>query len=150
MMDLETVDAADLGRSLQGLGVNLLCRDVPAMARFLAEALGLGIHRLSTDFALASHEGLLIQLHADGTYHRHPLHAMLPESPPRGLGLQLYLFGIEPDLACARAPAAGGMVLEPPADKPHGLREATILSPEGYAFSPAVPLPATSRPTSTA
>ncbi len=27
------------------------------------------------------------------------------------------------------------------ADKPHGLREATILSPEGYAFSPAVARP---------
>ena len=31
-MDLETVDAADFGRSLSGLGVNLLCRDVRAMA----------------------------------------------------------------------------------------------------------------------
>jgi hypothetical protein len=31
------------------------------------------------------------------------------------------------------------MVIEPPADKPHGLRECTVLSPEGYAFSPAVP-----------
>ena len=39
--------------------------------------------------------------------------------------------------AVVRAEAAGHMVLERPADKPHGLREATILSPEGYAFSPA-------------
>jgi hypothetical protein len=38
----------------------------------------------------------------------------------------------------ARAEAAGYLVIEPPADKPHGLRECSVLSPEGYAFSPAV------------
>ena len=146
MMDLETVKAAELGRSLRGIGVNLLCRDVSAMARFMSEALGLSVHRLSADFALVRHADQLIQLHADGTYGRHPLHALLPESPPRGTGLQLYLFGIDPDAACTRAPAAGGMVLEPPADKPHGLREATILSPEGYAISPAIALPPGEQP----
>lgn len=141
MMDLETVPAADFGRSLQGLGVNLLCRDVPGMVRFLQGALGLTAHRVSRDFALVRHGDVLIQLHADSTFARHPLHDLLPENPPRGTGAQLYLFGIDPDAACARAEAAGGAVIEAPADKPHGLREATILSPEGYAFSPAVPLP---------
>jgi len=62
----------------------------------------------------------------------------VPETPPRGGGAQFYLFGIDPDAAAARAQAAGYMVPEPPADKPHGLRECTVLSPEGYAFSPAV------------
>ena len=38
----------------------------------------------------------------------------------------------------AVATTDGGLVVEMPSDKPHGLREATILSPEGYAFSPAV------------
>jgi energy-coupling factor transporter ATP-binding protein EcfA2 len=57
----------------------------------------------------------------------------------RGAGAQFYLFGIDPDAAAERAEAAGHMVIEPPADKPHGLRECTVLSPEGYAFSPAVP-----------
>jgi predicted enzyme related to lactoylglutathione lyase len=63
---------------------------------------------------------------------------LLPESGPMGAGVQLYLFGLDPDAACARADAAGGLVLEAPADKPHGLREATILGPDGHAFSPAV------------
>lgn len=140
-MDYETVDPASFGRGLRGLGVNLLCRDVEGMAGFLEAALGLSIHRLSADFAIARHDDVLIQLHADNTYRRHPLHGLLPENPPRGAGLQLYLFGIDPDMACANAGLAGGVVIEPPADKPHGLREATILSPEGYAFSPAVALP---------
>ena len=138
-MDLETVNAADFGRSLTGLGVNLLCRDVRAMAAFLAGVFGLGVHRLSNDFALIRHGAVLIQLHADGTFGAHPLLGIVPESPPRGAGAQFYLFGIDPDAAVARANDLGGVVIEPPATKPHGLREATILSPEGHAFSPAVP-----------
>ena len=138
-MDLETVDAAEFGRSLSGLGVNLLCRDVRAMAWFLQGVFGLGVHRLSADFALISHDTVLIQLHSDGTFGAHPLMGMLPEIPPRGAGAQFYLFGIDPDTAVAQAASFGGLVIEDPAVKPHGLREATILSPEGYAFSPAVP-----------
>lgn len=138
-MDLETVDPANFGRSLRGLGVNLLCRDVRGTADFLAGVFGLSLHRVSADFALARHGSVLIQLHADGTFARHPLHDLLPENPPRGAGVQLYLFGIDPDMAVSRAEAHGGTVIEPPTDKPHGLREATILAPEGHAFSPAVP-----------
>ena len=140
-MDYETVPAAALGRSLRGLGVNLLCRDVPGTARFLAEVFGLGVHRLGPDFALLTHDGAMFQLHSDRSFRAHPLPGLLPEAGPRGAGVQLYLFGVDPDAAAARAGAAGGVVLEPPADKPHGLREATILAPEGHAFSPAVPLP---------
>ena len=140
-MDLETVPADVFGRSLTGLGVNLLCRDVRATACFLRDALGLSLHRVSDDFALAAHGADLIQLHADGTFGSHPMLALLPENPPRGAGVQIYLFGIDPDAACLRAETAGGTVIEAPRDKPHGLREATILGPEGHAFSPAIALP---------
>ncbi len=141
-MDLETVAPAVFGRSLRGVGVNLLCRDVRAVAGFGAQVLGLGVHRLGDDFALLAHENMLIQLHSDRSYGAHPLLALVPEASPRGGAVQLYLFGLDPDAACARASTAGAMVLEPPTDKPHGLREATILSPEGHAFSPTVALPA--------
>ncbi len=139
-MDLETIPPADFGRSLEGLGVNLLCRDVRGMAGFLHGTFLMPIHRLSDDFALARHSTVLIQLHRDATFARHPLHGFLPKAPPRGCGAQFYLFGIAPDAACERAEGAGGTVIEPATDKPHGLREATILSPEGYAFTPAVAL----------
>ena len=141
-MDLETVAAAAFGRTLRGVGVNLLCRDVRAVAAFGAQVLGLGVHRLSDDFALLAHEGMLIQLHSDRSFGAHPLLALVPEAGARGGAVQIYLFGLDPDAACARAEASGAMVMEAPADKPHGLREATILSPEGHAFSPAVALPA--------
>jgi predicted enzyme related to lactoylglutathione lyase len=140
-MDLETVSAEAFGRSLTGVGVNLVTRDVRALAGFLSEVFGLRLHRLSDDFAIARHGDALIQLHADATYRAHPLLSLLPEAGARGAGAQVYLFGVDPDAAAARAGALGHTVLEPVADKPHGLRECTILSPEGYAFSPAVPRP---------
>ena len=138
-MDLETISAEDFGRSLSGVGLNLLTRDTRALAAFLTDVFGLSAHRLSGDFVIIRHGDALIQLHADGTYHAHPLPQLIPENPPRGGGAQFYLFGIDPDASVARAETLDHTVLEPPADKPHGLREATILSPDGYAFSPAVP-----------
>ena len=137
-MDHDTIDADTFGRSLTGLGVNLLSRDVRALAAFLHEVLGLAVRRLGDDFAIVLHGPSVFQLHADATFARHPLHAILPEADLRGRGAQFYLFGIDPDAAAARAAAAGHVVLEAPADKPHGLRECTLLSPEGYAFSPAI------------
>lgn len=140
-MDLETVSADAFGRSLTGIGLNLLTRDVRRLAGFLSDVFGLSVHRLSGDFAILRHGAMMLQLHSDGTFARHPLPGLIPENPPRGGGVQIYLFGIDPDAAIARATAAGHVVLEPVTDKPHGLREGTILSPEGYAFSPAIPIP---------
>jgi len=140
-MDLETVSAEDFGRSLAGIGVNLLSPDVVALVAFLTRVFDLTAHRVSADFAIIRHGDMMMQIHADATYGAHPLLSLVPETPPRGGGLQLYLFGIDPNAAIARAKALGHIVLEPAADKPHGLREATILSPEGYAFSPAMPKP---------
>lgn len=139
-MDLETVPADRFGRSLAGIGVNLLSRDVRGLAGFLVDVFGMRAHRLSDDFAILRHGDVLMQLHSDAAFARHPLPGLIPENPPRGGGVQIYLFGIDPDAAIARAANAGHVVLEPASDKPHGLREGTILSPEGYAFSPAMPL----------
>lgn len=137
-MDFEHVSADDFGRGLSGLGVNLLTRDVRGLVRFLVDVFGLSAHRVGDDFAIIAHGAALFQLHADSTYRAHPLTGLIPENPPRGGGAQFYLFGIDPDDATARAETMGHVVLEPAADKPHGLREATVLSPEGYAFSPAI------------
>lgn len=136
-MDYATVGGATLGRSLKGVGLNLLTRDAAALAQFLADVFDLEILRSSRDFALVRHQGDLIQLHSDAAFAGHPLLDMLPENRPRGAGVQVYLFDTDPDLAATRAVEHGGFLLEPPRDKPHGLREATILSPEGHAFTAA-------------
>jgi predicted enzyme related to lactoylglutathione lyase len=138
-MDYETVSPEAFGRSLSGVGLNLLTRDVGALAAFLSEVFGLRLYRASADFAIVAHGTALFQLHSDATYRAHPLPGLLPEAGARGAGAQIYLFGVNPDIAATRAEARGDPVPEPVADKPHGLRECTILSPEGDAFSPAVP-----------
>jgi len=139
-MDLGTVTAAAFGRRLRGLGLNLLVRDVGRSAAFLTAAFGMTVHRAARDFAILGYGGQLFQLHADATFAAHPLAAFLPEAGPRGAGIELRLFDSDPDEACARAAAAGGHVLKPPADRPHGLREAVILDPDGYAWVPSRPL----------
>ena len=140
-MDYESVSPQDFGGSLRGLGLNILVRDVPVTAGFLREVFGMGLHRVSADFAIVTYGGQVFQLHADGTYAGHPLQAMLPEVPPRGLGVELRLYDSDPDEACARTEAAGGVVLSGAADKPHGLREAFILDPDGYCWVPSRPSP---------
>ncbi len=79
----------------------------------------------------------MFQIHADGTYHSNPLLSLLPEAPPRGAGIEIRLYESDPDAACKKADAAGGTVLQPPTDKPHGLREAYILCRNGYAWVPS-------------
>jgi predicted enzyme related to lactoylglutathione lyase len=139
-MDYDTVSPADFGRALRGLGLNLLVRDVARSAAFLEAAFGMQAHRLSRDFAIVEYGAARFQLHGDHTYGANVLLGMLPEAGPRGGGIELRLYDTDPDAAAARAGAAGGHVLAPPCDKPHGLREAVILDPDGYAWLPSRPL----------
>ena len=140
-MDYDTIDADAFGRSLSGIGLNLLVRDVPGECSFLETVFGMVSHQVTADFAIVLYGGQVFQLHADGTYHSNPLLGLLPETPPRGAGIELRLYEIDPDTAAARAEAQGAPILQPPTDKPHGLREAFLLSPNGYCWVPSRPLP---------
>jgi predicted enzyme related to lactoylglutathione lyase len=139
-MDFETVSAEDFGASLRGIGLNLLVRDVKAECIFLETVFAIKTHRVSADFAIAAYDGQVFQIHSDGTYHSNPLLALLPETPPRGAGVEIRLYDTDPDTAAARAEEAGATILQPPTDKPHGLREAYILCENGYAWVPSRPL----------
>jgi hypothetical protein len=143
-MDFETVKADVFGASLRGIGLNILTRDVEALARRLSDVFGMSAHRLTHDFAIMTYGKDVFQLHADGTFAEHPLLSLLPENPPRGAGIQIRLYDTDPDVACAKADAAGFSVLQGPTDKPHGLRECCLLCPDGYAWVPSKPLNATS------
>ncbi len=136
-MDYETVSAEDFGRSLHGLGINLLVRDVKAEVSFLETVFEMQAHRVTADFAIMTYHDQVFQLHSDGTYHSNPLLGLLPETPPRGAGVEIRLYQSDPEIACAKAEAAGGMILQLPTDKPHGLREAYILCDNGYAWVPS-------------
>lgn len=139
-MDYETVSAADFGGSLRGLGINVLVRDVQAHCAMLCGTFGMTAHRVSRDFAILRYGSSVFQLHADGTYSANPYLALLPENPPRGAGVELRLYDSDPDTAAALAEPHGMTILQPPTDKPHGLREAYLLCPDGYAWIPSRPL----------
>ena len=138
-MDYETISGPAFGRALTGITINLLVRDVRGEAAFLAAVLGCSVPRLSDDYAIVLHETTPMQLHSDASFAAHALHALLPEAGPRGAGMEIRLHGVDPDAACAAAALwPDAVVLAAPRNKTgHGLREAVILSPSGYAFVPS-------------
>ena len=134
--------AADAyGRSLGGVGVNLLVREVARSVAFLEQVLGLTTVYSDADFAVLRHDGQDIILHADHTYAEHPLLALTGDEALRGVGVELRLYGVDPDAAEARARARGDTVLAETRDKPHGLRECYLVDPDGYVWVPGVALP---------
>ena len=138
-MDYDKISAPDFGRSLSGLGLNLLVRAVPRVAAFLTDVFGMTAHQSSRDFAILRYGGQVFQLHSDPTFANHPLAALLPEAGPRGAGIELRLYETDPDVAVAAAEAHDheATILQAPANKPHGLREAVILCENGYAWVPS-------------
>ena len=138
-MDYETVDADMFGKSLRGVGLNLLVRDVKNLAGFLCDVFGMQSHQVTGDFAIMTYGDDVFQLHSDGTYHSHPLPSLLPENGPRGGGIEIRLYETDPDKAVGKAEAHShaSTVLEAPTDKPHGLRECFILCENGYAWVPS-------------
>lgn len=138
-MDYDTVDADSFGRSLRGLGLNLLVRDVAAQVAFLETVFQMNAYQPTSDFAIMTYGDQVFQLHSDGTYGTHPLLGLLPENPPRGAGIEIHLYDTDPDDAVARAEAAGATILAEALDKPHGLREAYVLDENGYVWVPSRP-----------
>jgi len=126
------------GRRLRGFGVNILVSDVGATLAFLTAVLRVEVVHADADFAVCRHDGCQWMLHSDASYHSNPLLALTGDGAIRGAGLELRLYGVDPDAAAARAVAAGHTVLQPASDKPHGLREAYIAGPDGYVWVPSV------------
>ena len=131
--------ADDYGRGLSGLGVNLLVSDVAASVEFARAVLGAGVVYADADFAVLQHGDTQWMLHADHTYEGHPLHGFVAHLVGRGAGAELRLHDCDPDNAEAAARATGYTVLAGAVDKPHGLREAYILDPDGYCWVPDIP-----------
>jgi catechol 2,3-dioxygenase-like lactoylglutathione lyase family enzyme len=139
--------AADAyGRSLRGLSFNLLVKDVPRSVKFQTEVLGARLVYADADFAVLRFadplggEAAEWMLHADHTYGAHPLLGLTGDGALRGIGIELRLHNCDPDAATARARALGYTVFAEPADKPHGLREAYLVDPDGYMWVPDAPL----------
>lgn len=137
---LGRMEADDMGKALRGLGLNLLVRDVMVEVAFLTEVLEMRTLRADKDFAFMAYGDQVFQVHPDHTYHSNPLPSLVPEAGPRGGGMEIRLYDTDPEEAVQRAEAFGAHILQESADKPHGLREAYILDPDGYCWVPSRPL----------
>lgn len=133
-----TADA--YGKSLKGFGVSLLVSDVAASVYFATRVLNTSVFFSTKKFAAMKLLGADFMLHQDDTYKSNPLHGFLGETVVRGAGVELRCYGVDPDVAEAKAREHGYVVLAGSLDKPHGLRECIILDPDGYAWVPSAHL----------
>jgi catechol 2,3-dioxygenase-like lactoylglutathione lyase family enzyme len=131
--------AGEFGRSLRGMGVNLLVRNIARAVRFQTEILGVHCVYADADFAVMVHGTTQWMLHADHSFGDHPLLALTGDNALRGVGIELRLYEADPDACEARARADAQEVLASSRDKPHGLRECVIIDPDGYAWVPSRP-----------
>ncbi len=137
---LPPVSPAEYGRSLRGLGFNLLVGDVPGAVKFAVEVLGATSFYDDADFAAMKLNGGDFMFHADHTYQDNPLSGVIAGIEGRGAGVELRLYGCDPDVAERAARAGGWTVLAGAMDKPHGLRECVIVDDAGYVWVPGVAL----------
>jgi catechol 2,3-dioxygenase-like lactoylglutathione lyase family enzyme len=132
--------AADYGRTLTGLSVNLIVRDIARSMPFYASVLELRVLYSDEDFAAFEREGVRLQLHADHTYARMPWASRLRDDARRGMGAEIRILGIDPDAAEQRARDGAFTVAVAARDWPHGWRDCVLEDPDGYTFAVGVPL----------
>jgi uncharacterized glyoxalase superfamily protein PhnB len=134
------VSAADYGRSLRGLGFNLIVSDVVKSVHFATEVLGATQFFGTDTFAAMKLHGNDFMFHVNATYRGNELFATLESGATRGVGVELRCYSVDPDAAEARARAHGYTILGGSIDKPHGLRECMILDDDGYVWIPSAHL----------
>jgi catechol 2,3-dioxygenase-like lactoylglutathione lyase family enzyme len=130
----------EYGRSLTGLSLNLVVRDIANSVPFYRDVLGMMVHYADADFAALEIAGAKVQLHADHTYEHQPWAPRLAETGKRGLGAEIRIMGIDPDAAEKRARAKGVTVLTGTKEWPHGWRDVVLEDPDGYTFAVGTPL----------
>ena len=78
--------APQYARTLKGLTLNLLVRDIARALSFHREVLGATLVYSDPDIAVLRHRDAEWMLHADHTYDAHPMHAAIVNAKTRGLG----------------------------------------------------------------
>ena len=137
MKPVDSPSAADYGRSLTGLGFNLIVSDLENSLRFTTQVLGATLYFRSDGFAALKLCGNDFMLHVKSTYRHNELHPTLESDAPRGVGVELRCYNVDPDQAEARARELDYFVLAGSLDKPHGLRECMILDHDGFVWIPS-------------
>ena len=133
------MSADEYGRSLAGLSLNLLVRDIDRSLPFYTGVLGFRDLHHDPDFAALERDGITLVLHADHTYAAQPWASRLAEKGKRGFGAEIRILGIPPEAAEQRARDAGYTVVYPTTEWPHGWRDCILEDPDGYTFAVGVP-----------
>ena len=143
---LATIEPDELGKNLVGFGVNIICPNPLVYAPSIARVFSLKLIRVDEFYALLTwgdnaNFGNLIQVHSDYTYKKNPYYEYFGNSEPRGWGVELRLFNVNPDKSVDLANIEEGwQVIQSPTDKEHGLREAYLIDSAGFCWVPSVPL----------
>ncbi len=131
--------AETFGRSLpSGVGINLLVPEIEPMEAFLRSVLSAHTIYADEDFAAIELGGSVMMLHADHSYADHEMAGVVDGAELRGLGVEIRVYGLDPDGAEQAARSCGHVVLAGAVDKPHGLRECHLVAPGGYVFVPSI------------
>ena len=123
------------------LGVNILVPDVEASIRWQVEVLEAEVLYWEEHFAILRAQGSVWLVHSDWSYRDHEMTGVVKGVEARGAGLEIRIYGADPDECEARARQAGGIVMAGSLDKPHGLREAYLIDPDGYIWVPGIGIP---------
>ena len=138
-------DPVEFGRGIApGLGINLLVSSVDRAAQFQVRILGARIEYWEEHFAIMSAVGSTWLLHSDWSYRNHEMLGAVTGLQARGGGVELRLYGIDPDKAEAAARLTDATILAAATDMPHGLREVYIVDDDGYVWVPCRPTPSNS------
>ena len=132
------VSSDEYGRSLAGLTLNLLVRDIERSLPFYTAVLRFRDVHHDPDFAALERDGVKLTLHADHTYAAQPWAPRLAETGKRGLGAEIRILGIAPEAVERRARDRGYTVLHATAEWPHGWRDCVLEDPDGYTFAVGV------------
>jgi catechol 2,3-dioxygenase-like lactoylglutathione lyase family enzyme len=115
------------------LEVILWATDVPALAAFLEEVVGLEIVEQHPGYArLGTADATSLSIHADEAYQGHPwFEALRHEGLARGIGAELRFPVADVTEAYRLAIRTGASVVYPPHEQEDGV-ECQVLAPDGY------------------
>jgi uncharacterized glyoxalase superfamily protein PhnB len=140
------IPADDYGALLPPLSLNLIVTDIARSVAFYQAVFEAHVYYTDIDFAALKVGPAEVMLHADHTHEDHPWYDQLAAGMPRGLGAQIRLLGIDPDVVEQRAREAGADLVRPTRERGHGWREVLVRDPDGYEWGVGVLIPPATGP----
>ena len=123
------------GALLPPFALNLLVGNVEESVHFYQQVFDAEVHYFDIDFGAVRVGAVEVMLHADHTHDDHPWHEEIQQGGKRGIGAQMRLLGIDPDITEQRARDGGYMVVAGARNKGHGWRETLVRDPNGYEWA---------------